>query len=216
MYLSKLLLDPRHTQARRDLANPYDMHATLSWAVAEREEERLLWRLEPTRREAVLLVQSLTPPNWAALLARHPGYATLDARSPKAFEPALEAGQLLRFRLRANPTVTKFDPDKGKSKRLGLVKLEEQLAWLERQGERCGFEVLGAMVSSAERVRARKPGKVAQEDERDEGHRITLQSVTYDGHLRVRDPERFRLALQEGIGPAKALGFGLLSIGPAR
>lgn len=211
MYLSKLLLDPRHTQARRDLANPYDMHATLSWAVADREGERLLWRLEQGPREAILLVQSLTPPDWQALFERHPGYAALDESSPKPFEPALKPGQLLRFRLKANPTVTKFDPEKGKRKRLGLVKLDDQLAWLHRQGERYGFTVPGAMVSNTERVRARKPQKDGEE-----GRVITLQSVTYDGHLRIDEPEAFLRALQGGLGHAKALGFGLLSIGPAR
>jgi len=209
VYLSKLTLNPRHPQARRDLANPYDMHATLSWAVADREGERLLWRLEGGPREAVMLVQSRTSPDWQALFERHPGYAQLDERSPKLFEPALKPGQLLRFRLRANPTVTKFDPDpeKGKRKRLGLVKLEDQLAWLHRQGERCGFAVPGAMVSSSERVRARKPQKDGEE-----GRVITLQSVTYDGHLRVNEPDAFLAALQSGLGHAKALGFGLLSI----
>jgi CRISPR system Cascade subunit CasE len=208
MYLSKLTLHPHHPQARRDLANPYSMHATLSWAVADREGERLLWRLEGGPREAVLLVQSLTTPDWHALFERHPGYAQLDEKSPKLFEPVLKSGQLLRFRLRANPTVTKFDPEKGKGKRFGLVKLEDQLAWLHRQGERYGFALPGAMVSSVERVRARK-----RRDDGDEGHVITLQSVTYDGHLRVNEPDALLAALQGGLGHAKALGFGLLSIG---
>lgn len=207
MYLSKLTLNPRHSQARRDLANPYDMHATLSWAVADREGERLLWRLEGGAREAVLLVQSLTLPDWQALFARHPGYAALDEKSPKLFEPALRSGQLLRFRLRANPTVTKFDPAKGKRKRLGLVRLEDQLNWLHRQGERCGFAVPGVMVSSSERVTARKPQKDGEA-----GHIMTLQSVTYDGHLRVEDVDLLLEALRQGLGHAKALGFGLLSI----
>jgi CRISPR system Cascade subunit CasE len=223
MYLSKLQLNPRHTQARRDLANPYSMHATLCWAFRKpgvgevppcergKTVEPFLWRLEQTGRDAILLVQSLTSPDWQALLDRHPGYAELDEASPKPFEPTLQPGQLLRFRLRANPTVTKFDPEKGRGKRLGLAKLEEQLAWLHRQAEHSGFEVVGAMVSSSERVRARK-----RRDDGDEGHVITLQSVTYDGHLRVNDPDTFLIALQNGLGHAKALGFGLLSIGPVR
>jgi CRISPR system Cascade subunit CasE len=222
VYLSKLTLNPRHTQARRDLANPYSMHATLCWAFRKpgvgavspcergKTVEPFLWRLE-LQRDAILLVQSLTTPDWEVLLARHPGYAELDERSPKRFEPALKSGQLLRFRLRANPTVTKFDPEKGRGKRYGLAKLEEQLAWLHRQAEPGGFEVLGAMVSSSERVTARKGAKGGEEDQR-----ITLQSVTYDGHLRVQEVEPFLATLRRGLGRAKALGFGLLSIGPAR
>jgi len=217
MYLSKLTLNPRLKQVRQDIANPYDMHATLCWAFrktgigevppCERSKtvDPFLWRLEQGPSEATLLVQSLSPPNWQALFERHPGYAELDEKSPKPFEPALRRGQLLRFRLRANPTVTKFDPEKGKGKRHGLVKLEEQLAWLHRQGERHGFEVPGAMVSSAERIQARKR-------QNDAGRVMTLQSVTYNGHLRVNNPVAFLTALRSGLGHAKSLGFGLLSV----
>ncbi len=34
MYLSKLTLDPRHPQARRDLGDAYEMHRTLARAFA--------------------------------------------------------------------------------------------------------------------------------------------------------------------------------------
>jgi len=43
-----------------------------------------------------------------------------------------------------------------------------------------------------------------------------LRSVRYDGLLEVLDEERFRESLLSGIGPAKAFGFGLLSIAPVR
>lgn len=197
MYLSKLILNLRSKQVRKDVINPYDMHATLSWAVANAEEERVLWRLEDDRRTPTLLVQTLTPPDWNALLIRHHDYAQVDSKSPKHVELELELGQLLRFRLRANPTVTK------NGKRYGLSKLEEQLEWLTRQGKRHGFEVPGAIVSSSDWLSFKKSGVP---------HTISLQAVTYDGHLRVQDPERLHVAIERGLGHAKALGFGLLSI----
>lgn len=43
-----------------------------------------------------------------------------------------------------------------------------------------------------------------------------LRSVRYDGTLSVTDPVKFHQTLCSGIGPAKAFGFGLLSIAPAR
>ena len=39
-------------------------------------------------------------------------------------------------------------------------------------------------------------------------------SVLFDGRLRVTDSTAFQKALSCGIGPAKAFGFGLLSIAP--
>ena len=50
-------------------------------------------------------------------------------------------GQLLRFRLRANPTVTRA------GKRHGLTSQGAQLAWLQRQGERGGFQLVSCGVS---------------------------------------------------------------------
>lgn len=75
MYLSRLLLDPRHKQARTDLANPYQMHATLCHAFAEPEQTppRFLWRAEEGKTPTVL-VQSIETPNWEKLTQRFPGY----------------------------------------------------------------------------------------------------------------------------------------------
>jgi CRISPR system Cascade subunit CasE len=41
---------------------------------------------------------------------------------------------------------------------------------------------------------------------------ITYQAVLFDGILEVQAAEEFMTSLQKGIGPAKAFGFGLLSL----
>jgi CRISPR system Cascade subunit CasE len=41
-----------------------------------------------------------------------------------------------------------------------------------------------------------------------------LRSVRYEGVLEVTNPNGFQKVLTSGIGPAKAFGFGLLSIAP--
>lgn len=108
MYLSRLLLDPRHKQARTDLANPYQMHATLCHAFAEPEQTppRFLWRAEEGKTPTVL-VQSIETPNWEKLTQRFPGYFSQRPESKPIPLEHLQSGQVLRFRLRANPTVTK-------------------------------------------------------------------------------------------------------------
>jgi CRISPR system Cascade subunit CasE len=45
---------------------------------------------------------------------------------------------------------------------------------------------------------------------------LALGVVLFEGELRVVDADRFRQTLVEGIGPGKAYGCGLLSIGPIR
>jgi len=203
MYLSKLTLNLRCQQARQDLANPYEMHRTLSWTVAEalqERQERLLWRVEPYRlTPPVVLVQTLTRPDWSKVFARFPDYGELDPTSPKFFDPQFQEGQVLRFRLRANPTVKRLD------KRHALRTDKEKLEWLERKLADAGARVLRAAVTGEARIRAWKPGK-------GEPRPIVIQAVLYEGILQVLDPARLREALARGIGPAKGLGMGLLSL----
>lgn len=138
MWLTKLVLNPASRAARRDLANPYEMHRTLSKAVSralEEGRERLLWRLEPARglEPPVVLVQTLTEPDWSVL---DEGYAQVFP--PKPFHPALKPGQRLRFRLRANPAKRLA----ATGKRVALKTPAEKVAWLERRLEEGGFRLL--------------------------------------------------------------------------
>ncbi len=203
MYLSQLTLDPGHPQARRDLANRYDLHRTLRRACAapgdtspEGEPAHPLWRLELLRPGEAprLLVQSRAAPDWGRLADQYPGYLA-DHRA-KALDLAdrLAPGQRLRFRLEANPTVTRD------GKRHGLRREEDQLAWLDRQAERGGFRAEAAVVIREERLALRKPGQPRP---------IVLHAVLFEGRLTVTDPARLAAALDTGLGHGKALGLGL-------
>ena len=41
--------------------------------------------------------------------------------------------------------------------------------------------------------------------------RVTVEGVRFDGVLRVTDAGLFRAAVEAGVGPGRAYGFGLLS-----
>ncbi len=206
MYLSRLTLDTRSGQARRDLANRYDLHATLCWAFEDHAQAHPLWRMELTRpgEPPCLLVQSLAVPDWGRLAGRHAGYFLAHQSKALDLSDGLRAGQRLRFRLEANPTVTRD------GKRHGLQREEEQLAWLDRQGQpnqqgdRGGFAVESAVVTRQDRLVLQK---------HDRRQRITLYAALFDGYLVVRDPQTFEQTLRAGIGHGKSLGLGLLSIG---
>lgn len=201
MHLTKLTLDPRSAQARRDLGDAYDMHRTLARAFVADENSvpvRFLWRLEAGSNAwatPVVLVQSAAEADWSALQAL-PNYLQRPVESKRLrLEEWVEGGGFYRFRLQANPTVTR------QGKRYGLVGEDEQLAWLSRQGERHGFAVEAALVTASDVLASRKGDS-----------RISVQRVCFEGRLQVRELASFGRALAQGVGPAKAFGCGLLSV----
>ena len=205
MYLSQLKLNPTQPEARRDLGDAYQMHRTLARAFAPDAASavpRFLWRLERERSPGAgntVLVQAETGARWAALEAL-PGYLLAGvAEKIDDLNRLVAEGSIFRFRLRANPAV------KRDGKRWGLHDQPEQLAWLHRQGARVGFAVTGADVSQHERMRAAQGRS---------GMLITVDSVQFDGQLRVLDVVAFRSAVCAGLGPGKAMGLGMLSLAP--
>lgn len=200
MHLARLSLDLRSAQARRDLSDPYEMHRTLVRPFvrsADQSPPRILWRLERSASwgDPVVLVQSSEAPDWS-VLGDLPNYLKRPVET-RHIEPEnlIQQGATYRFRLAANPTVSR------NGKRLGLVSEQAQLDWLKRQGDRHGFVDDIAMVTASEQVHARKGDG-----------RITVLQACFEGRLSVTDDSAMRQALLLGIGPAKALGCGLMSL----
>jgi CRISPR system Cascade subunit CasE len=219
MYLSRLILNPRSRQVQREIADLYQLHRTLMNAFPDgltEKDERVLFRLETHPRTGVftLLVQSWKQPDWTYLNDSYllpprqlpPG--VLANPAVKRFELDVTAGQMLAFRLQANPTVRrKFDD--GNHKRVGLYSEEEQAEWLARKAEHGGFRLLSVHTSEQSTVIgwARRNGH---------RHRLQFLSVRFDGLLQVVEPDRLRETVRQGIGSAKAFGFALLSLAPPR
>ena len=213
MYLSRLLLNNGSRPAARDLSSAYSLHQTLRWAFPGAGEqdaplpsgERLLWRDDGARG---VLVQSVTEPDWQGVEDRWPGYFATPPEVRSFDLSGLRSGDELMFRLRANVTVSRFRDDQDKARdprtrRQALRGAPEQVAWLRRQGERGGFDVIGTDIVQSGNLRLYKSGNPKP---------MTLFAVTFEGLLRVEDASRLADTLQAGIGKAKALGFGLLSL----
>ncbi len=243
MFLSKLHLNARDFHVAKDLANCQELHRTLLAAFpaegGSRAEVGLLFRIEASGGEPVVIAQSLLPPEWERLCRRAPGYLAggegrcwqVKALGPRY--PAVQAGTVLRFRLRANPTKRLWvgDAEKPpapgkhgtleKGKRVALLKEAERSAWLERKAEAAGFRLCYVPSSAGAEVPAVdvRPDDTLQgwraRDGQEQRDRLTFGSVLFEGVLEVTDIERFRRAVREGIGSAKAYGFGLLSLARA-
>ncbi len=199
MYLSQLMLNPRSRTARRDLGDRYELHRTLlaAFPAVLPDDERVLYRVEDQRSAPVVpvLVQSRYIPDWETVdRLGEAHYLTQESRV-RQINIDMRVGAVLPFRLQANPTV------KRDGKRHALYAENTLLAWLARKGEMHGFafDPLGMQVVKL----GKKYGKRRQQ---------TWHAILFDGLLEVRDPMVFKHALVNGIGSAKAFGFGLLSV----
>jgi len=275
-YQSWLTLDlgddparPRPT--RQVLRNQYLLHQRVYAAFGQQPLENadrgikkprgendnwLLFRVLLTPPHVRVLVRSAKEPDWAKafrVTADRKDWVSL-TRPPivERVQPQYDQGQVLRFSLRANPTVKKQLPKPdGSPHKNGLrvaltcpahalhfleergekVTEEERLRvktggtrshddivgraclrWLVDKGKAGGFVLLNsehcAVIPEGLRL-WKKPDECKRPDRRVD---LTFAAVLFEGTLKVTDPDAFANALARGIGPAKAFGFGLLSV----
>jgi CRISPR system Cascade subunit CasE len=155
-----------------------------------------LFRIDPQPGGgAVILTQSSREPDWE--YAFHNARFLL-AASPevKSYDPFFIAGKRLRFALRANP-VKRLKSD---GNRVPLVTEESLEAWLRRKLDGAA-EPLEIQVLGKNHEYFKKGGVLGK-----------LSTVLYSGTLEVKDPAIMTRLVQEGVGPAKGLGCGLLTL----
>ncbi|MFF5407921.1 type I-E CRISPR-associated protein Cas6/Cse3/CasE [Streptomyces misionensis] len=103
----------------------------------------------------------------------------------------------------------------------------QQLEWLLKRCERHGFHIPEAttappapgLQSETQNLPAGPAVTIVSRDilrfrKRPNGPRVTLSTATFEGRLRVTDPDALRASLLDGIGPAKGYGQGLLTLAP--
>lgn len=206
MFLSLLEIDSQLHMARTWLGNPYRVHQRLAMAFPKAQPGRVLFRIEDEWSPPRIIVQTEVDADWDAafreftVLASEPKQKLLDIR--------FSSGDVLRFRLLANPTkrLSAGCPGaKVDGPRVGLFKEADQRAWLGRKAAGAGFALLAVELRPLSTIVSHKnPSK--------DRSRQSHLAVQFDGRLRVTDPGRLSEAVQAGIGTAKAYGFGLLSL----
>lgn len=249
LYLSRLLLNPHSRQVWSETASPYEMHRTLMRAFPKvttetkskaRSEFDVLFRFEVGSFKSFVkvYVQSSHEPNWSFLesldnyLWPVSGTQGFEYKDIMPSYQTIQMGQILRFRLRANPTKRIGRVIKGdsalKGKRVGLPREEQQIGWLVRKGldredgKPGGFEIVMKNNEGYKGVSKQVPCINIYPENKQKGRiekgshalQTTHLAVCFEGLLRVTDAHAFRETLVKGVGPGKAFGFGLLSVAP--
>jgi CRISPR system Cascade subunit CasE len=211
MYLSRLKLNPARRGARELMINPYRLHQAVYRAFPDDNDGgtgRILYRLDENSHLGTIsiLVQSEIKPDWSN--ADFIADCLLEPVERKSYSPVIQTGQTLRFRLRANPTVKKQIDGKENGYRLGLLREEDQLKWLNRKAEESGFSVMSCRTSPE--------GMTYDDRSFKEQDKMRHFAVRFEGVLKIINKELFTTTIERGIGSAKGFGFGLLSIAPLR
>lgn len=197
MFLSKIMLSGAACR------NPYEIHRSL-WKLFSEDADAnrdFLYRVgQSDRNRAEILMQSMREPiissNTAKILAC------------KEYPLSLIAGQRLRFILIANPIKMINDEDGRKNSngepkkcRVPLIREDDQRGWIERKLLNTA-SLESIVIDPIFPLRFRKGKDGAGK----------IKPVSFQGILKIEEPENMIELVRKGIGPAKAFGCGLLSL----
>jgi CRISPR system Cascade subunit CasE len=222
MYMSRARLLPAAVSNKtswKNMGNSYNIHR-LVWPLFSRgpdDKRSFLYRQESEGKlPTFYFVSEREPEDESALW-------DIDV---KQYDPILKSGQNLSFSLRANPIVSKRD-ENGKQHRHDVV-MDEKIRinnensvysalseivqakgveWLQKKAEKNGFLI--------DNDKARADGYRNHKFYKPSGkHHVSFNTIDFTGILTVTEPELFKQALFNGIGPAKGFGCGLLLVRP--
>ncbi len=147
------------------------------------------------------------------------------------FLDSLSAGQTFCYRIVGNPVHYAERPNHpGHYFRAMHATTDQKIEWLARQGERKGFELISfpsvesrierfskketpkGTPSRTTRDRRNPPRPIPTTRPSSRGVGVTLAMSTFEGKLRITDPDALRGALTTGVGKAKAYGCGLMTL----
>ena len=178
-YISKITFDNSVALARR-LANVHDnLHAMVWWLFPNdlTNKPHVVYSIV---NNEIYVVSSMP--------TRPAGGLNVQC---KEYDPNFINGMAFNFDATVNPVKT------NNGKRFAILKYDELLEWMQRQGSNNGFSLL---------------------DFSERGHHKYIVNgepmfgVNLSGVLQVNDPDKFKHVVLNGIGKAKAYGMGLLRI----
>lgn len=212
--LSRLVLPSANPTVRRRLSNRQVLHAIVEAASAAGtvDEGRTLWRIDGGAPKFQLYVVAPGPID-AEHLAGEFGLEASDVQM-RDYGPVLSRlarGQEWRFRFRGNPSRSVAREGRH-STRVALRGEPRQVQWLVERSNNWGFSIptnrLGVPEVITREVDEASFVKGAS------GHRVTLAGVTFDGVLRIEEPQALAASLTGGMGHGRAYGLGLMTLAP--
>ena len=208
IYLTKVTVPLKTALGKLRVKDAYDWHKRVWDLFGDRDGVTRDFLMRIDRKEASFQVLVLSQAE-----AEKPSWCPANCFESKAIPDSFFNHTRFRFSLMANPTkkIAALNSDgtkKKNGKRIPVTKREELVKWLKRKADDGGFQFEPQHLQSIPRGREvfHKKGSPSG----------TLNAIEFVGDLTVVDISKFRSALSNGIGTAKAFGFGLLLLSPIK
>ncbi len=198
MYLSKIILDRRHPSIRQALRDCHDMHRNIqNWFYKPRKDAGILYRLNCNEKDAAVYVLSEEQPDQSKIT--NDCMKLVGSREVSDFEGQMTAGKSFHFSLLTSPCKKVPIGNSKNSRRRFLRMPEERAEWLQRHAKQSGFQICSICEKNEQELHG---------GQKESG--MFIRTVEFEGILKITDPNIFRHSWENGIGPEKAYGMGLL------
>lgn len=217
--LSRIFINPQTRNGRKLIANRQALHAAVMAAfppdTPDRNDQRVLWRLDSQAHRHTLYVLSPVQPDFRHVVEQAGWLGqTWDSTDYRPFLDQLTTGQRWAFRLAANPVKSIHQPGK-RGRVVPHVTPEQQIAWLTDRTADRGFRILPVQEFPEQpdvQVNEIRDLSFDRKHDVKQHKRVALRIVQFDGSLEITDRQAFQQALTSGIGRAKAYGCGLMTL----
>ncbi|KRM95471.1 CRISPR associated family protein [Liquorilactobacillus aquaticus DSM 21051] len=219
MYLSRVEIATKNRQKIKDLTHLGAYHNWVEQSFPDEinlgERKRHLWRLDQLAGKNYLLVLSENEPD-EGQLEKYGVSGTVETKSYNRFLDTIKIGEIMRFRLTANPSYSVLQPDKKRGRVYPHVTVKQQRQWLNERSEKAGFRLVRQRLLNSEGNDDGFAFDIVSRDYpvlyREKGHGMRLSRVTFEGLLQVQDVNVFKETLINGLGREKAFGMGLMTV----
>ena len=206
LHLTQILVSYEDAVRLLRIRDNYDWHQRVWQAFGGRDGQTRDFLIRVDRKEEAyrVIILSTSVPS-------KPDWCPTDCFGTKVIPDDFFAHPRYRFSLLANPTKKlRVDNTNGSRKKNGrrvpLTQRVDLIAWLERKAATGGFAINPDSLRTIPRGR--------EYFHKDGATHGTHTAVEFQGELMVADPAQFRATVADGIGSAKAFGFGLLVLAP--
>ena len=200
VYITRVRLDESKKATQLALSRPSMFHGAIEESL-DLSPERKLWRIDRVGNTPFLLVVSESVPGMSSIIEQFGDGSPADTKDYGKMLNGIHKGDTLKFRLEANPQM-KRDKRTGSQKRVAKTTFKNQMEWLGRKSEKCGFSIVNAEVTSSSWKTFRHAGN----------SKVMFMAVVFEGQCTITDEELFKNTLVSGIGREKAFGMGLMTV----